>query len=172
MTLPVKTLAELVEPAAEARHAARRAARQNDLLRQVRRAFLAHGAPIPIGILERQRTPLEPTAVRDGLARLDEEDLILLQDGVVRLAYPFSGDPTPFTIVLPDGRARFVCCAVDALGMAPMLGQPITIRSRCRHCGGPIGFVVGLEGPAPGADGVMVWTGRRDPDERRACTGY
>ena len=172
MTLPIKTLEELIDPAVEARQAARRAARQSELLRQVWRALLARGAPIPVAMLAGETTPLDRAAVQDGLARLDEEDLILLQNSVVRLAYPFSGDPTPFTIVLPDGRARFVCCAVDALGMAPMLGRPITIRSHCHHCGAPIGFPVGLEGPAPGADGVMVWIGRRDPDERRACTGY
>jgi hypothetical protein len=172
MTLPIKTLEELMDPAVEARQTARRAARQDDLLRQVWRAFLAHGAPIPIDMVERQAARLEAAAVRNGLARLDDEDLILLEDGAVRLAYPFSGDPTAFTVVLPDGRARFVCCAVDALGIAPMLGQPIEIHAHCHRCGGPIRFPVDPEGPGPGADGVMVWIGRRDPDERRACTGH
>ena len=172
MILPIKTLDELMDPAAEARHARRRAARQSALLRQVWRLFLNHGAPIPIARLHREATGLDPAAVQEDLARLDAEDLILLQDGLVRLAYPFSGDPTPFTIVLPDGRARFVCCAVDALGIAPMLGQPIEIRSHCHHCGRPIGFPVGSEGPGPGAEGLMVWIGGRDPDERRACTGH
>ena len=172
MSVPIKTIEELMDPAVEARQAARRAARQSHLLRQVWRALLTRGAPIPIDMIGRQATWLDPAAVQDGLARLDEEDLILLQDGVVRLAYPFSGDPTAFTVVLPDGRARFVCCAVDALGIAPMLGQSIEARSHCHHCGGPMGFPVGPEGPGPGADGAMVWIGRRDPDERRACTGY
>jgi hypothetical protein len=173
MTLPIKTLEELMDPAVEARQAARRAARQSDLLRQVWRAFLAPGAPVPIARIAHEATTwLHPAAVRDGLARLDEEDLILLQESVVRLAYPFSGDPTPFTVVLPDGRARFVCCAVDALGIAPMLGQAIEIRTHCHHCRTPIGLSVDPEGPDSGADGVMVWIGRRDPDERRACTGY
>ena len=170
--LPIKTFEELMDPAVEARQAARRTARQNDLLRHVWRALLARGAPIPVDVLERELTRPAPPAVRDGLAHLDREDLILLQDGVVRLAYPFSGDPTAFTIVLPDGRARFVCCAVDALGIAPMLGQPIEIRARCHHCGGPISFPVDPEGPGPGGDDVMVWIGHRDPDERRACTGH
>ncbi len=172
MTLPIKTLDELMDPAVEARQVARRAARQNALLRQVWRAFLARGTPIPIAMVSGEATRLDPAAVWDGLTRLDEEDLILLQDGIVRLAYPFSGDPTAFTIVLPDGRARFVCCAVDALGIASMLGQPIEIRAHCHHCGAPVGFPVDPEGPGPGADGVMVWIGRRDPDERRACTGH
>jgi hypothetical protein len=172
MTLPIKTLEELMDPAVLARQVTRRAAREDDLLRQVWRALLAHGMPVPIDMVTGDATRIDRAAVRDGLARLDEEDLILLEDGVVRLAYPFSGDPTAFTIVLPDGGTRFVCCAVDALGIAPMLGQPIEVRSRCHHCGGPIGFPVGPEGPGPGAAGVMVWIGRRDPDERRACTGY
>ncbi len=171
MTLSIKSLDELMDPAAEARQAERRAARQNGLLRQVWRAFLARGAPIPIDMVEREATWLTPAAVRDALARLDEDDLILLEDGVVRLAYPLSGDPTAFTIVLPDGRARFVCCAVDALGIAPMLGQSIEIRTHCHHCQGAIALSVDPAGPHPGAAGVMVWIGRRDPDERRACTG-
>jgi hypothetical protein len=171
MTLPIRTVDELLDAPAVARQAARRAARDSNLLRQVWRAFLARGAPIPVDILARELTAPAAETVR-GLARLDAEDLIVVEAGVVRLAYPFSGDPTAFTVVLPDGRARFVCCALDALGIAPMLGQPIAVRSPCHHCGAAIGFPVDPEGPGPGADGVMVWIGGRDLDERRACTGH
>jgi Alkylmercury lyase len=44
------------------------------------------------------------------------------------LAYPFSASPTPFLVRLPDGRERHVCCAIDALGIAPMVGQAVEIR--------------------------------------------
>jgi alkylmercury lyase-like protein len=172
MTLPMKTIDESLDSAVVARQAARRATRENDLLRQVWRAFLADGAPISIDVLERELTTSVPETVRDGLARLDEDDLILVQDGVVRLAYPFSGDPTAFTVGLPDGRMRFACCAIDALGMAPMLGQPVTVGSWCHHCAAPIRLRADPEGPDGDIDGVVVWVGRRDPDERRACTGH
>ena len=172
MTLPMKTIDELMDSAVAARQADRRAARDNHLLRQVWRAFLARGTPIAIDVLERELTAPPPETVRDGLARLDEEDLILVQDGVVRLAYPLSGDPTAFTVGLLDGRIRFTCCAIDALGMAPMLGQPVTVGSWCHHCAAPIRLRVDPEGPDPDIDDVVVWVGRRDPDERRACTGH
>ncbi|PYM62024.1 MAG: hypothetical protein DMD79_11540 [Candidatus Rokuibacteriota bacterium] len=170
MTLPMKTIDELLDSAVAARQAARRAARDNNLLRQVWRVFVARGAPIPIEVLERELTAPARQTVRDGLARLDEDDLIMVQDGVVRLAYPLSGDPTAFTVRLPDGRTCFTCCAIDALGMAPMLGQPVTVESWCHHCAVPIRLRVDPEGPDADIDGVVV--GRRDPDERRACSGH
>jgi len=170
--LPMKTLEELMDPAVEARRAARRAARENDLLRQVWRAFLARGAAIPVDALAGELIAPSPEAVREGLARLDAEDLIVVGDGVVRLAYPFSGEPTAFTVRLPDGRTRFTCCAIDALGIAPMLGQPVTVESRCHHCGAPLAFRVNPEGLGVDAQGVVVWVGQQDPDERRACTGH
>jgi hypothetical protein len=170
--LPMKTVEELMDPAVRARQAARRAARENDLLREVWRAFLARGAPIPVDVLAGELAAPAPGALRGGLARLDADDLIVVEGGVVRLAYPFSGDPTAFSVALPDGRSRFVCCAVDALGIAPMLGQPVTVGSRCHHCGAPIAFRVAPDGPGADAEGVVVWVGRQDPDERRACTGH
>jgi hypothetical protein len=58
--------------------------------------------------------------------------LIRIRDGHVDLAYPFSASPTAFVVRLPDGRERYACCATDALGIAPMVGQrpdsPVTRR--------------------------------------------
>jgi len=107
--------------------------------------------------------------VRDELTTLDESDLILLEEDEVRLAYPFSALPTPFVVRLEDGRERFACCAIDALGVAAMLEARIVIRSRCHHCGEPLELAVDAAGPL-GAEQVMVWVGRRRPDERRVCT--
>lgn len=77
------------------------------------------------------------------------------------LAYPFSASPTPFVVRLPDGRERYACCAMDALGMAPMLGQRVEIRSRCHHCGTPLEFSAAPPGPGSEAEGVMLWFGER-----------
>jgi hypothetical protein len=87
----------------------------------------------------------------------------------VELAYPFSAAPTAFVVELGDGRGeRFSCCAIDALGLAPMLGRPIRIRSECHHCAAPLALSVSPSGPGPEAAGMMVWVGKRAED-RRAC---
>jgi hypothetical protein len=103
----------------------------------------------------------EPDAVRQALAALDDDDLIRVRAGHVDLAYPFSASPTAFAVRLPDGGERFACCAVDALGMAPMAGRPVRIRSRCHHCGVPLDFSATPDGPGTDARGVMLWIGRR-----------
>ena len=72
--------------------------------------------------------------------------------------------PTSFVVRLPDGQDRFVCCAVDALGIAPMIGQPVEIRSRCHHCGAPLDLTSTPEGPRPEGSDVMLWIGQRADD--------
>jgi len=88
----------------------------------------------------------------------------------VDLAYPFSISPTPFVADLGRGRGeRYACRAIDALGLAPMLGEPVRIRSRCHHCATPLELSVHPSGPGLNAAEVMVWVGKRVEDERRAC---
>jgi mercuric reductase len=107
--------------------------------------------------------------VREALVRLDAEDLLQLRGQRIELAYPFSAAPTAFVVDLGDSHGeRFSCCAVDALGLAPMLGRPIHIRSRCHHCAAPLALSVSPSGPEPEAAGMMVWVGKRAED-RRAC---
>jgi hypothetical protein len=77
--------------------------------------------------------------------------------------------PTAFVVRLDDGRERFVCCAIDALGVSPMLGKPVRVVSECHHCREPIEFPVDPEGPGPEAAGVMVTVAARTPAERRLC---
>jgi len=48
----------------------------------------------------------------------------------VDLANPFSASPTAFVVDLEEERGqRFVCCAMDALEIAPMLGRRVRIWS-------------------------------------------
>jgi hypothetical protein len=169
MRLEIKTAEELRDPELEARWAERREGRQADVLRYVLGAFVERGGPIPVGEIERAFADLTPARVREQLTTLDERDLLLLEEEEVRLAYPFSATPTPFVVRLEDGQERFACCAIDALGIAPMLGTRVVIRSRCHHCGEPLELAVPATGPL-GADEVMVWVGRRDAGERRVCT--
>lgn len=162
MLYAIKTADELVDTALEARWAERRASRHGDALRQVLRLFLERGGPVALDAL--------PPGLQGAVEQLDAEDFLLLRDGRIELAYPFATGPNEFGVVLADGRERYACCAIDALGIAPMVGQPVTIRSRCHHCGEPLAFGVGPTGPGPEAAGVMVWVGRRPATDGKVCT--
>ncbi len=111
------------------------------------------------------------STLENDLATLDEDDLIQVMDGRVEIAYPFSARPSPFIVRLVDGRERYVCCAIDALGIAPMLGERVEVSGKCHHCRQPLAFAVTPDGPGPEVEGVMAWVGRRCEGERRAATG-
>jgi hypothetical protein len=69
--------------------------------------------------------------VEPALERLASEDLVHHdpETGAILVAYPFSGRPTAHRVRL-DGREVYAMCAIDALGIAPMFGEPIEISSR------------------------------------------
>ncbi len=172
MGLEIKTAAELIALDVEGRQGARRAARETALMRAVYQAFVARSGPVHVDEIVAALPGRAPETVVQELAQLDADDMIRIRAGQVDLAYPFSAAPTPFLADLGRGRGeRYVCCAIDALGLAPMLGVPVRIRSQCHHCGVPVALSVQLSGPGPEAAGVMVWAGRRAEDERRACDG-
>ena len=149
------------------RQSARRAARQQPLMRLILRTFLQRGGPIPVEDII-AASPAAPDALHDALVALDDEDLIRVRAGQIDIAYPFSAAPTPFRVRFSGGRERHACCATDALGLSPMVGEPVEITSSCHHCGDPLKFVatpqrVGLE-----AEGMMVWFGKRGDDGCKA----
>jgi hypothetical protein len=170
MTLEIKTAAEVISLDLEGRQAARRAARETALLRYVLGAFVDRQGAVSVDEIIGAFPDEPPDEVSGALARFDEEDLIRIRDGHVDMAYPFSASPTPFVVDLHRGGSeRYACCAIDALGLAPMLGRPLRIRSRCHHCATPVELMVDALGPEPAAADVMVWVGRRPEDDRRAC---
>lgn len=130
--------------------------------------FVEVGGSVPIEALTPALVDRDPAEIADALRELDEKDMVVLLDGQVVLAYPFAGAPTRFRVVLPDGRERYAVCAVDALGIPPMLGQPVTIHSQCHHCGDPLRLEVGPTGPL-GASEAMVWVGERSLLREKAC---
>lgn len=168
--LPLTTAAELVDVDAAARAAARRAAREGPIMRAVLELFADHGGPVPVAAVA-AATRLAVDAAALALQDLSDHDLLVLREETVELAYPFSTAPTSFVARLPDGRERFICCAIDALGLAPMLGAPVVVTSACHHSGAPLRFAVTPEGPAPEAAPLMVWATRSGGDDERACTG-
>jgi hypothetical protein len=169
--LEIKTAEELITPALEAEWAARRWARESPVLQHILRTFLAVGGPVSLEAVEAALPGYSRGALREHLTALDAQDLIQVGASGVEIAYPFSATPTPFVVHFADGRERYACCAVDALGMAPMLRERVDVRSRCHHCGDPLALTVEPEGPVPGADGTMVWIGTRGSDACRLATG-
>ena len=167
MALEIKTAEELVDRDFEARWAARRHGPQAEVLRWIVRTLMARGRPIPVAEVE-AAFPATRAAVRNEVMALDAQDLIVIVEGEITLAYPISAAPTPFAVSLQDGRERFACCAVDALGIAAMLGARIEIRAPCHDCGETLELAADPTGPL-GAEDVMVWVGKRDVDQR-ACT--
>jgi hypothetical protein len=153
------------------RQAARRAARQQPLMQLIFRTFLEGGGPIAVEDLIAARSDSQPERLRQALRALDDDDLIRLDAGRIDLAYPFSAVPTPFRVHLSGGRERYACCAMDALGLAPMTGESIEVRTRCHHCGSTLAFAATPEGPGPESDGVMVWFGTRGDERCKVADG-
>jgi len=164
--LEIKTAEELADPALEARWSERRAARETEVLQHILRIFVERGGPMAVDDVLADFH--DRASAHDRLRALDGDDLIRVRDGHVDVAYPFSAAPTPFVVRLHDGTERYACCATDALGIAPMLGQPVHIRSRCHHCKGPLNFSVSPDAPGPEADGVMVWFEKHAENRGRA----
>jgi hypothetical protein len=166
MTLIIRTAEELADPALEARWLTRRVARETDVLQRILRIFVERGGPIPVEAIV-AAFPDRPS-VRDALAALNADDLIRVRDGRVDVAYPFAAVPTAFVVRLQDGAERYACCATDALGVAPMLGQRVHVAARCHHSKAPLSFAVSPDGPAPEAAGVMVWFEKYAENDGRA----
>ena len=133
--------------------------------------FIASGGPVNVDALVTLLPEQTHAEMTRAMAQLDEKDMILVEDARVMLAYPFSSAPTVFTVLLADGRERYAVCAIDALGIAAMLGQPVTIRSRCHHCREPLEIDVRPNGPIGGAD-IMVWVGERGDVRKKACASF
>ena len=164
--LEIKTADELIALDLEGRAGTRRAARETPLSRRVLGLFLDRGGPIPVAEIVASSDDDSPEAVHRALVALDDDDLIRLRDGLVDIAYPFSASATPFVVRRPGGRERYACCAIDALGIAPMTGQRVEILSRCHHCAESLAFPVTPHGPGAEAEGVMLWVGKRPEDDR------
>lgn len=131
--------------------------------------FVSTGGPVEVSALAALLPEVDGAALAAAVAELDERDLILVRDGHVLVAYPFAGTPTAFAVILADGRHRHAVCAVDALGIPAMLGEPATIHARCHDCGEPLAIEVTPAGPV-GADGPVVWIGERGDIRQKACS--
>jgi hypothetical protein len=102
------------------------------------------------------------------LARFEELDLLRTDadTGQIVAAYPFSGRPTAHRLELPGGRKAYAMCAVDALGVAAMLGAPVRVHSRDPISDEEIVVDVPPEGEARWSpEAAVVYVGGRDGEQ-------
>lgn len=87
------------------------------------RRFATEGRPSRVEVrAAAERLGLDAERALESLAR---EDLVRRgSDGEIAVAYPFSGRPTAHRVRFPGGHEVDAMCAIDALGIAPMFGEP------------------------------------------------
>jgi len=107
------------------------------------------------------------------LATFRREDLVHLGgDGEIAVAYPFSGVPTAHRVRFPNGQEAFAMCAIDALGIAPMLDQPTEITSHDPLSNEPFHADLSPDGSAswqPDTAVVVAGVNDRHADSCRGC---
>ncbi len=111
-----------------------------ELHRAVLRRFLETGAA-PTARWLRQAAAeagLDASAVDE----LAAADAVHVANGIVAVAYPFSGTPTPHRVALDGLPAVYAMCAIDALGLPAMAGRDGHISSDDPHDGTPIEVTV------------------------------
>ena len=168
--MEIRTAADFLDRVRKRRRGSRRVARRRAVLPHVLRLFVEHAGPVTRAALAQAVPSMAPARLDRELARLDAEDLLLLEDGDVVLAYPLAAGPNAFAVTLANGQQRYACCAIDALGIAAMLRQRIEVRSPCHHSGEPLAFAVNEAGPEAAAAALMVWVGEREIGARHVCT--
>lgn len=89
---------------------------------------------------DRGRPPDDALSPAGALRRLASDDLIVLEEGRILGAYPFSSEPTPHSLLV-DGNATFAMCSLDAVAVAPVFSKRVIIRSECAVTGNPVTVV-------------------------------
>src|ERR1700730_761893 len=138
MTRPVKlanvneaTLGAAIPPSRRGRARVKRLRPgERSLYEWILRAFAA-GAPPAADTLADAASSFD-VDVEVALARLAREDLVHHDPatGAILVAYPFSGRPRGHRVLIDGKHWVEAMCAIDALGIAPMLNLPVEIKSR------------------------------------------
>ncbi len=106
------------------------------LHRAVLRRFLEAGAP-PTARWLRQAAA-EAGLDASALDELAAADAVHVVNGVVAVAYPFSGPSTPHRVELDGLPPVYAMCAIDALGLPAMAGRDGQITSADPRDGTPV----------------------------------
>jgi hypothetical protein len=95
------------------------------------------------------------------LEELAAEDWVALDSaGKVSVLYPFSLEPGGIEVRL-GGVVRQAMCAIDALGIAPMLATDVQVRCACPLSGSPLSVDVSAVGKAAADPAGIVIVRRR-----------
>lgn len=81
-------------------------------------------------------------AVVQAIGKLKAADILVKREEGIISAYPFSALETRHRLIFGDGRQVYALCATDALGIHFVMGEEITILSRCPWCEGETRVVV------------------------------
>jgi len=118
---------------------------------RVLRAFAETGQPPSGAGLEEAAAPYGVSG-QEAMRQLHAADFLRLDAcGAISAAYPFSPAPTPHLVTVQDGPQVYSMCAIDALGIAAMLGKTVIISSAEPGTGAPVTVTV------PAAGGAVVW---------------
>jgi hypothetical protein len=139
-------------------------AAEDALRRAVLRGFAAAGR-FPEAAALAESTGLTAAEVAAGLDSLRRRDLLVLGDGAVVAAYPFTAGPTPHRARVAGAPAPLgALCAIDALGVGAMLGRDAVVESVCAETGDPVRVATRDAGRALASvapEGAVVWSGLR-----------
>ncbi|WP_405136301.1 organomercurial lyase [Nocardia sp. NBC_01388] len=125
------------------------------------RSFATRGtAPTREELTDSLADPATPVAAV--LRNLHDADVIRLDSsGSIVTAYPFSTAPTTHRVRIRGGATVNAMCAVDALGMAAMLGTDITIEATAPGTGEPITIAIHDQQLAARPPTTVVFVGGR-----------
>jgi hypothetical protein len=107
-----------------------------ELHRAVLRQFLVTGTPPSAGWIADAAAHLGLNG--NALAELAAADLVHTANGVISVAYPFSGTPTRQQAELDGLPAVYAMCAIDALGIPAMAGRDGRITATDPRDGAPV----------------------------------
>ncbi len=127
----------------------------------VLRSFAATGRPPQFAAVT-EAAAASGADPREVLAGLHAADFLRLDDaGQIQAAYPFSATPTCHRVQIAAGAEVYAMCAIDALGIAPMLGAAVLIRSADPVTGQAITVTMPAAGGAVwDPDTAVVFSGR------------
>jgi hypothetical protein len=111
-----------------------------DLHRAILRQFLRTGTPPAAAWITGTAADLGLAAT--AVADLEAADLVYTADGIVTVAYPFSGTPTGQQVELDGLPAVYAMCAIDALGIPAMAGRDGRITATDPHDDGQVQVTV------------------------------
>lgn len=154
---------------------------EGDVRRAILHAFAATGERPTCQDLD-PVTAASGRTTADVLQALHDADAVRLDpDGQIVVAYPFSATPTNHRVRIGAGSAvveTWAMCAIDALGIAAMVGQAVRIESVDASTGQPVGVVVAESGSDVGSvwdpSTAVVFVGATDCSSALAdcCCNY